>query len=327
MKKIAIIGAGISGLSLGYLLSKKCHVTIFEKSRNVSGRMSSRRNQKFIYDHGCPFFTAKSTEFQKFLEVFIKKGSIGIWKARFAEIVGTKITNITQWDNSPKHFVSLPNMTDWAKALAKNQNVILNTEITSLKYSADSMALEAKDNIFRGFDYAITAIPSQQTLNILPKKCNYIKTIGNKIMLPCFGLMVTFEKPLDIKFDAAIVKKSDISWISSMDSKHGRENQNSYVILSTNAWASKNFEMEKSIAIDWLLKEFQKTIKIELPNILVKDLQKWKFANIKKQKYVSPYFDDINRIGSIGDWCVQGKVEGAFLSALRMYQMLQKNII
>ena len=39
-KKIAIIGAGLTGLTAGYELSKKGHkVTIFEKSDDIGGLM------------------------------------------------------------------------------------------------------------------------------------------------------------------------------------------------------------------------------------------------------------------------------------------------
>ena len=36
------------------------------------------------------------------------------------------------------------------------------------------------------------------------------------------------------------------------------------------------------------------------------------------------YFDKNNSIGCIGDWCVEGKVEGAFLSSLDMYYKIKK---
>lgn len=60
-KKIAIIGAGVSGLSLGYYLSKKnFNVTIFEKEMEVGGLLSTVEIDKNIfvekfYHHIFPF--------------------------------------------------------------------------------------------------------------------------------------------------------------------------------------------------------------------------------------------------------------------------------
>jgi predicted NAD/FAD-binding protein len=41
MKKIAVIGAGLSGVTLGEKLSQKADVGMFEKARGVSGLMAT----------------------------------------------------------------------------------------------------------------------------------------------------------------------------------------------------------------------------------------------------------------------------------------------
>lgn len=58
-KKIAIIGAGVSGLIVAN------EVTIFDKSRGIGGRMATRRVDNYHFDHGAQFFTAKSEEFKE----------------------------------------------------------------------------------------------------------------------------------------------------------------------------------------------------------------------------------------------------------------------
>ena len=52
MTKIAIIGAGMSGLSAAHLLNNYAEVTLFEKARGVSGRMSTRCAKLYFFDHG-----------------------------------------------------------------------------------------------------------------------------------------------------------------------------------------------------------------------------------------------------------------------------------
>ena len=61
MNRIAIIGTGITGISIGYYL-KKIHptvfITYFDKSRRVGGRMTtrtSRSHANYLFDHGVPF--------------------------------------------------------------------------------------------------------------------------------------------------------------------------------------------------------------------------------------------------------------------------------
>jgi renalase len=53
MMNIAIIGGGISGLTVANILRDYANVTIFEKARGVGGRMSTRRTEHFNFDHGA----------------------------------------------------------------------------------------------------------------------------------------------------------------------------------------------------------------------------------------------------------------------------------
>lgn len=56
MGKIAVIGAGISGLGAAYQLQKKgYHVTVFEQSNSVGGRMHTSRRDGYVWDNGAQF--------------------------------------------------------------------------------------------------------------------------------------------------------------------------------------------------------------------------------------------------------------------------------
>ncbi len=63
-KKIAIIGAGISGLILAQRLKDHADIVVYEKARGVGGRMSTRYADPFYFDHGTQFFTARTDAFQ-----------------------------------------------------------------------------------------------------------------------------------------------------------------------------------------------------------------------------------------------------------------------
>ena len=74
IKTIAVIGAGLSGTTIASKLNEKFNVKVFEKSRGVGGRMSTRRETPFMFDHGAQFFTVKTTVFKNFLsELFSKQ--------------------------------------------------------------------------------------------------------------------------------------------------------------------------------------------------------------------------------------------------------------
>jgi predicted NAD/FAD-binding protein len=64
MKKIAIIGSGVSGLTAAYLLSKKHHVTVFEKNDCIGGHTATvdieKAGEQFAIDTGFIVFNDKT---------------------------------------------------------------------------------------------------------------------------------------------------------------------------------------------------------------------------------------------------------------------------
>ena len=79
MKKIAVIGAGLSGLTCAHFLKDHAMVTLFEKARGPSGRISTRRALPYIFDHGAQYFTARRT-FSKFYQPFIETDWLNVGK-------------------------------------------------------------------------------------------------------------------------------------------------------------------------------------------------------------------------------------------------------
>ena len=66
MTRIAVVGAGMSGLVVARRLAAFGNVRVFEKSRGPGGRMLTRYADAFEFDHGAQYFTARSNAFQAF---------------------------------------------------------------------------------------------------------------------------------------------------------------------------------------------------------------------------------------------------------------------
>ncbi len=63
--KIAIIGAGIAGVSAGNaLIARGCSVTLFEKARGYGGRCATKRWGGHTVDHGAQYFTIRDERFR-----------------------------------------------------------------------------------------------------------------------------------------------------------------------------------------------------------------------------------------------------------------------
>lgn len=68
MPRIAIIGAGLSGLAAAFRLSETDHeIVVFEKSKGYAGRAASRLRNGCRYDHGANYFKLNCNEVARLL--------------------------------------------------------------------------------------------------------------------------------------------------------------------------------------------------------------------------------------------------------------------
>ena len=82
-KRVAIIGAGIAGLSCAQeLQGHGFSVTIFDKSKGVGGRMSHRYFGDWEADHGAQYFTARDPVFQQEVAQWVQAGVAKPWAGR-----------------------------------------------------------------------------------------------------------------------------------------------------------------------------------------------------------------------------------------------------
>lgn len=320
---VAVIGAGMAGLTIAKLLNDEHRVIIFDKGRSVGGRMSHRRHNSFEFDHGAQYITVRDRRFRAFLHKFCEKSAFAPWPARFASIENGKITAAKVWHED--HFVGLPTMNGLTKSLAQGLNVLTSTAVKHLIKENHQWQLFDKDDHYLGtFDRVILTAPAAQTHALLPNHCCFKSEMDKKIMQGCFTLMLGFEKNPITEFDAAHVKDDIISWISVNSSKPGRKMSPSVVINSTNRWADHHLENDLEDVKSYLLTEARRLLPIPLQPSHV-DIQRWRYANITPQQGPQAYFDANENLAACGDWCIKGRVESAFLSALSLFE--QMNIL
>lgn len=328
-KKIAIIGAGISGITVAKELAKldEIEVAIFDKSRGVGGRMATRRVHDYHFDHGAQFFTAKNKEFKELCQKAKNDGIIEEWNCNFAEISGGKITKEWQFSNDKAHFVAKPQMNNLCKYIAKDLNIFLDKEVKSIDLKDKKWSLKTtEDELFNDFDYLILAIPCCQAINLMPKNSEYFDMVSNVKMSGCFTLMLGFKEKLSIKFDAALVKESDISWISINSSKPERPNSFSLVAHSSNRWADENIDENLAIAKEKMITSLKRIIDFDLKNIDYQNIHRWRYANADSRKGGKSLFDQSLNLGICGDWLISGRVESAFLSGLDLYKKINNSL-
>lgn len=315
---IAIIGAGISGLTLTHKLKDHAHITIFEKARGVSGRMSTRRAEPYFFDHGAQYFTVRSQRFKTFLAPLFEQGIIKEWLPKYVELDNNG--NPTNTENNTKKdpwYVGNPGMNAICKYLAKDlgPNIHVQTRVANLTQHDKWTLTDDKGNTLGNYDWVISTAPAEQSKDLLPSIFSRHKNITESKMLACCSLMLGFEKPLNLPFEAANVQNSDISWISENSGKPGRKSKYSLLIQSSHQWAEDHCDDDKDFILSHLINTTSKILKHDLSIADHKAMHLWRYAFAQQKETPSPLFDTSLKLAACGDWCIGGRVESAFESA------------
>lgn len=319
---IAIIGAGISGLRLAQLLKPLGDVTVFEKSRGIGGRMSTRRAEGFQFDHGAQYFTAQGVDFQNFLTAHVENGVVAEWHPRLVSFGGTTPT----W-TAPR-YVAVPGMNALCKAMAEDVNVLRETRVTGLERIHDRWHLTSETGEAHGpYDWVFSAAPAEQTAQLMPACFSGAAAVQKAQMLGCYSLMLGFDAGADLGWDAAIVHDSPLAWLAVNSTKPGRAGGLSILCQSSNEWAEAHIEEEADKLRAILSKAVEDTTGLIADQASYVGWHKWRFAKVLCPTDAPFLRDTQNRLGAVGDWCGAGRVEAGFDSATALARELVSNSV
>ena len=309
-----MIGAGLSGLVFARNMADVAEVTVFEKSRGFGGRMATRRQNGFQFDHGAQFFTAKSASFQEFLVPWLDVGVVARWDARFVEFEGSEINSSRTWCDEPAHYVGVPGMNALGRALAETLEVRTETRIESIDGQAGAWCLRDADGQDLGvFDWVVSSIPAVQVAALLPRSFAHLQSVEQRHMLGCYALMLGYDEPLPLEWDAALVREADISWISQDGSKPDRGG-NTLLVQATNRWAEDHMALDERTVTEHMLAEIRRVTGFAPESARHVVLHRWRYANTPKQEGPASLIDPGQKLAAMGDWCIHGRVEAAYLS-------------
>jgi len=325
-KRIAIIGAGISGLTLARSLEKDSDVVVFEKARGVSGRMSTRFAAPFFFDHGAQFFTARTQRFKDFLQPYILSGTIKEWAGKIITLeAGKKITK-SMWFEP--HFVASPNMNSLCKKIAEGMNVQLNCEIVSIcKENADWYLMDQAGHTLGTFDWVISTAPPAQTTHLFERDLPFSAPVRSIKMNACFSLMIGFTNPWKKHWIAANVRNSPVRWIAINSTKPDRVSDlTAIVVHSNNAWAESHKEDDLKSVEMTLLKEFESLTDMESNKAAHISIHRWKYAMYDGSESLEFYLDAEKQMAATGDWAAASRIEEAWSNADRLASRILTSI-
>ncbi len=286
--------------------------------------MATRRAEPFTFDHGAQYFTAKSKSFQYFLAPFVAAGIVEDWKP---ELVTLSAAGMSVRERNYPSYVANPGMSSLAKALAEDIETVTSCQITEITKDDGGWVLQDQNEERHGpYDWVISAVPSHQASQLLPDSFVHHDAITNVKMDACFSVMLGFSDAFEFGFDGAFVEDEVIGWIAINSSKPQRPGAQAVLVQSRNDWAEKNTEREKSDVMQEIVERASAMTGQGLDRASHQVIHRWLYANTSRPADQACFIDDGEQLAAIGDWCVSGKVEAAFESAMALAASLKDRL-
>ena len=307
--KVAIIGAGMAGLSCADLLEGEGHrVALFDKGRAPGGRMSSRCLAtplgEVTIDHGAQYFTARDPDFSRLVEAWQAQGVAAQWPEAGSDT-----------------WVGVPAMNAVIKAMAAPLNVTWGCEVTGIARSHQQWTLVSAGGEIGPFDVVILAIPAEQAAAVLSlHDFNMARIALTARSQPCWTGMFVFDRAIDC--GRAVIRNAGvIAWAACNSTKRGRAAPEAWVVQANADWSQTHYDAAPSEIADLLLAALSDAYGASVPVPIASAAHRWAYALSAGTGYGALWNRDIS-LGVCGDWLLGPRVECAWLSGQQLAKQL-----
>ncbi|OYT70379.1 MAG: hypothetical protein CFK52_11225 [Chloracidobacterium sp. CP2_5A] len=358
---VAIIGAGLAGLTAAYALAQRgFNCELLEKSRALGGRMATRRFLDIAFDHGAQYFTVKTAAFADFLrEVGVAEAmhplAAPVVSYPFQDLAAAlaEASREAPASNSefPHRYVFYSGMTALAKSIAQRigeRQIIRECFVEAMAWDAAARrwTLHTRgDNTTLGgtrqADWVVMAIPAPQAAQLLARSrplpepfAKLQEALERVTYHPC--LTVIWGSPPDSAYPGvgalrAASSRYSVGWLTWLDriAPYRVPSGQSVAIAQFAPHASRALlDQPEGVVLRTLAMALEADLKIDLPTL--------QWVQIKQWRYASPAasvtdLDSLTAVSNFnfeacGDYLINGRIESAFLSGLAAADRLGRRV-
>lgn len=323
---IAIIGAGVAGLSCAVALISAGHeARLFDKGRGPGGRLSTRRAEtpfgQARFDHGAQYFSARSEAFREAVAAWAAAGAVSRWDGR---VMAQQDDG--HWYDKPSdgpRWVGSPSMNAIVKHMSKALRVDWQRRATTLQKGEDGWRIDFEDASHDGpFTHVICAVPAEQVSDLLtPHAPAFADAASAIISTPCWTVMAAFNDAVDAGWDGALPVSSPLSWVCCNSAKPERDGPEAWVLHASAEWSMAHLEDTPDTVIEALVAAFVAVTGGPVPDFTSAHRWRYAFPGVQSAPAQS-LFDSTLGIGACGDWLVAPNIEGAWTSGVHLARKL-----
>lgn len=327
---VALVGAGMAGAIAAHALTQAGYtVTVFEKSRGVGGRMSTRRQPNWQADHGAQYFTVKDAMFGQSVAQWQARGWVAPWRARVAKRAPKAPHDVSPSD-SVLRWVATPTMPSLAKQLLSAATIQHGHTVSALTRQGNGCwQLHTAEHGTHPTEFhaVLLALPLPQLVTLMPRlPAAWVQAWQSIRFEPCWAVMAQYAQPLALPFDGLFANHSDLQWAARNLSKPGRTGQETWTLHATPAFSQAHLESAPHEVAEHLCRVMGQ-LGAAQPAASV--AHRWRYALAVTDNAVWPtdlaYWDAAQGLGVCGDWLAGGRVEGAWRSGAHLAQQLTQS--
>ena len=294
-EQVAVIGAGASGLACAAELHELGgDVVVFEKSRDIGGRVAARRTHGWRWNHGAPRADGMGTQCQSLAEHLVANGSA----VRLGDaLVGT------------------PDMRELLRPLAADIAVELGRLVDRVELLDDDGVAVAG----RVFDRVVIAVPAPQGVEILQRSEIAVPAaMRDVVMLPRWTLILGLAAPCT---PLGAVSDQVVASATPQSNPMRREGQ-AWVVHATDQWSQAHLELPKPVAASRLLDHLRERLDVPVPATTYCVAHRWRYAQTQHPLGEPALTCADRRVSLCGDWCLGPTVADACRSGTFLAQAI-----
>lgn len=302
----AVIGAGLAGIACARRLSGAgWHLRVFERRRASGGRIATRRFEAAVFDHGAQYFSVRESSFLAVIEAARLAGAVDRWRPRWPD--GDR--------EQGELWVGSPGMNALPRFLAQGLDIEYGARITRLERHRNGWTLVDERGVAHAdFELVVLALPAPEAAALAASYTPLADRVRAVPMAPCWAAMVAFAHPIPDVPDAGFCADPVLAWFSRNGSKPGRDTPDAWVLHASPEFSRREFDAPPHRVQDALLERLAAELGRTLPAILLSDTHLWRHARVEAPVREPFLLDESANIAFCGDWCLDARVEAAFLS-------------
>lgn len=310
--KVAVIGAGIAGLSCARELRRAGYfVEVFEQDRVIGGRLATARIGLESFDYGAQYLTARGTAFRLFIDEVADLGYAARWTPR------SQVSGPEGGGQMMPWYVGTPGMASIVRPLTESIRVQTSRRVHTLERVDKGWRIWFEDETFVGpFAAVAVTVPAPEARLLLGRVGDMTAALAKVRMAPCWALMLQFDERVLPEQDVFSDMSETIRWIARNNTKPGRSARGETIVIHASpAWTRQTEDVDPDVIADELWSEASNALGLPPVRPSRKSAHLWRHGLVEQALGESYVYSQEYRVGAAGDWCLGRLAEHAFESA------------